>query len=294
MDIDQALDAFLAYCRVERGLSGNTILAYSNDIQSFIAWMGKPGVADITSDTLTSYISQINTSRDFAASTIRRRIASLRRFARFLSQRGYIDSDPFPRRLKAPKSVPLPKALTIGEVEQLLSAPNTSLPLGIRDRALLETLYASGMRISECCKLKLTDLDLNAGFARVDGKGGKVRICPLGDYAVEWLSKYLRDVRPGFAISSSSRRVFLSRKGELSRIQAYRLLRSYASGVGIQASVSPHTLRHSFATHLLEQGADIRVVQELLGHSRIATVEFYTRVVMSRLREVYSGAHPHG
>lgn len=294
MDIDRAMDSFIAYCRVERGLSANTILAYSTDLQHFAAWLTKPGIADISPEVLTSYVGYINTAQGLASSTVRRRIASLRRFTRFLAMRNYIDKDPFPSRLRAPRATPLPKALSIAEVEQLLAAPNTETPLGIRDRALLETLYASGMRISECCGLALADLDTNAGFARVKGKGGKVRICPLGDYAVEWLKKYLGEVRQGFKCAHSSKKVFLSRKGELSRIQAYRLLRAYASGVGITSGVSPHTLRHSFATHLLDQGADIRVVQELLGHSRIATVEFYTRVVMSRLRNVYADAHPHG
>lgn len=294
MDIDRAMDSFIAYCRVERGLSANTILAYSTDLQHFAAWLAKPGIDGITPEILTSYVGYINTSQGLASSTVRRRIASLRRFTRFLAMRSYIENDPFPSRLRAPRATPLPKALTIAEVEQLLAAPNTATSLGIRDRALLETLYASGMRISECCGLALADVDMNAGFARVKGKGGKVRICPLGDYAVEWLGKYIGEVRPGFKCAPSSKKVFLSRKGELSRIQAYRLLRAYASGVGITVGVSPHTLRHSFATHLLDQGADIRVVQELLGHSRIATVEFYTRVVMSRLRNVYSDAHPHG
>jgi integrase/recombinase XerD len=294
MELDRAIDAFLTYCRVERGLSANTILAYSRDLQGFSEWLESEGYAGITPETLTGYISHINASRAFASSTVRRRIASLRRFSRFLAMRNFAKEDPFPPRLRAPRALPLPKALTTAEVETLLAAPDIKKPLGVRDRAILETLYASGMRISECCGLTLADLDLNAGFARVRGKGGKVRICPLGDYAVEWLDKYLSEIRPAFPLAATSRLVFLSRKGELSRVQVYRLIRAYAAGAGISANVTPHTLRHSFATHLLEGGADIRVVQELLGHARIATVEFYTRILMSKLRDVYTQAHPHG
>jgi integrase/recombinase XerD len=294
MELDLAIDAFIAYCRVERGLSRNTILAYSRDLQDFAEWLEKVSVTGVTPDALTGYISHINTSRRLAPATVRRRIASLRRFTRFLESRHFVEKDPFPPRLRAPRSQPIPKALATNEVEALLAAPDTNKPLGVRDRALLETLYASGMRISECCGLTLADVDLNAGFARVHGKGGKVRICPLGDFAVEWLGKYINVIRPNQPRAISSRRVFLSRKGELSRVQAYRLVRSYAAAVGITVAVSPHMLRHSFATHLLERGADIRVVRELLGHSRIATVEFYTRVLMSKLRDVYSLAHPHG
>jgi integrase/recombinase XerD len=255
---------------------------------------GARAIAEYRHGILTGFISNINSSHRYSSSTVRRKIASLRRFSRFVAMRHFVEKDPFPQRLRAPRTLPLPKALTTEEVESLLAAPDVQKPLGVRDRALLETLYASGMRISECCGLTLADVDLNAGFARVHGKGGKVRICPLGDYAVEWLNNYLGDVRPSLPLASASHRVFLSRKGELTRVQAYRLVHSYAVAAGITANVTPHTLRHSFATHLLEGGADIRVVQELLGHARIATVEFYTRVLMSRLREVYAQAHPHG
>ncbi len=293
-ELDQAIDAFITHCRVERGLSPNTIAAYSRDLLAFQEWSQMQKLNELQPERFTTYISELNTKGDYSPATIRRRIAALRRFSGFLLARGFVDKEVFPRRLKAPRAAPLPHAITYDEIRRLLASPNTRTPLGIRDRALLETLYASGMRVSECCNLRLPDLDLNAGFARIRGKGGKVRICPLGDFAVQWLDKYLSDVRPRLKSSQHSMRVFLSRRGELSRVQAFRLVRSYATSAGITARVTPHTLRHSFATHLLENGADIRVVQELLGHSRISTVEFYTRVVMSRLREVYSRAHPHG
>ncbi len=294
MDLDQAIDAFLTHCRVERGLSRNTIDAYSRDLQGFHQWSPIEALEQLTADRFTSYVGELNTSRKYAPATVRRRIAALRRFCRFLRSRKLLEEDPFPRRLRAPKAQPLPQAISYDEITSLLATPDTSKPLGIRDRALLEALYASGMRVSECCNLRLADLDLNAGFTRVHGKGGKIRVCPLGDYAVEWLKRYLCEVRPTLPPCSRSTKVFLSRRGELSRVQVFRLVRSYAAAAGISARVTPHTLRHSFATHLLENGADIRVVQELLGHASISTVEYYTRVVMSRLREVYSRAHPHG
>ena len=294
MLLDEAIDAFLTHCRVERGLSPNTITAYARDIQAFQSWSKTTKLSDLAPGRFTAYISELNTRGDYSPATIRRRIAALRRFSRYLLIRNLLDKDVFPRRLKAPRAIPLPHAITYDEIRRLLASPDTQTQLGIRDRALLETLYASGMRVSECCNLQLPNLDLNAGFARVHGKGGKVRICPLGDFAVEWLDRYLSDVRPKLPVSQRSTKVFLSRRGELSRVQVFRLVRKYAAGAGIAARVTPHTLRHSFATHLLENGADIRVVQELLGHSRISTVEFYTRVLMSRLRQIYSKAHPHG
>jgi integrase/recombinase XerD len=294
MLLDEAIDAFLTHCRVERGLSPNTVTAYARDIQAFQSWSNMMELDDLEPARFTAYIGELNTQGDCSPATIRRRIAALRRFSRFLLIRNLINEEVFPRRLKAARAIPLPHAITYDEVRRLLASPDTQTQLGIRDRALLETLYASGMRVSECCGLSLPDLDLNAGFARVQGKGGKVRICPLGDFAVEWLDRYLSDVRLRFPTSQRSAKVFLSRRGNLSRVQVFRLVRKYAAAAGITAKVTPHTLRHSFATHLLENGADIRVVQELLGHSRISTVEFYTRVVMSRLRQVYSKAHPHG
>jgi len=293
MELDRAIEAFLTYCRVERGLSPNTVGAYANDLLAFARETGVSTVEALTPGRFTTYASDLNTSGKFATATVRRRLASLRRFSRFLQRRGFLESDPFPPRLRAPRAEILPQAITYEEVTRLLAAPDTSTPLGVRDRALLETLYASGMRISECVGLKLANLDLNAGFARVRGKGGKVRVCPLGDYAVDWLRRYLNEVRPRLHQPQRSSVVFLSRRGELSRVHAFRLVRRYAAAAGITANVTPHTLRHSFATHLLDNGADIRVVQELLGHARIATVEFYTRVVASKLRSVYDRTHPH-
>ena len=292
--LDEAVDAFLTHCRVGRGLSPNTVTAYARDIQAFQAWSQITKLSDLAPGRFTAYISELNSRNEYSPATIRRRIAALRRFSRFLLIRNLIDEEVFPRRLKAPRTMPLPHAITYDEIRLLLASPNTQTLLGVRDRALLETLYASGMRVSECCSLNLPDMDLNAGFARVHGKGGKVRICPLGDFAVEWLNRYLSDVRLRLPACQRSTKVFLSRRGDLSRVQVFRLVRKYAAAAGITAKVTPHTLRHSFATHLLENGADIRVVQELLGHSRISTVEFYTRVVMSRLRQVYAKAHPHG
>jgi len=293
MQLDRAFDAFLTSCRVERGLSRHTVEAYARDLSRLAERLGAADLSALTPQALSEHIGELNTSGKYAPATVRRHIATLRCFCRYLHRRRLLPHNPFPPHLRAPRSSPLPQAISYAEVQRLLSTPDTRRLLGVRDRALLETLYASGMRVSECCGLELADLDLDAGFARVRGKGGKVRLCPLGDYAVEWLRRYLAETRTALPPSARSSKVFLSRRGELSRVHAFRLVRAYAAGAGITVRVTPHTLRHSFATHLLENGADIRVVQELLGHASISTVEFYTRVVTSKLRQVYTKAHPH-
>jgi integrase/recombinase XerD len=292
MELDRAIDAFLTYCRVERGLSPNTVDAYANDILAFARETGVSSVEALTPERFITYASDLNTNGKLATATVRRRLASLRRFGRFLQRRGFLDSDPFPPRLRAPRAEILPQAITYEEVTRLLAAPDTTSLLGVRDRALLETLYASGMRISECVGLKLANLDLTAGFARVHGKGGKVRVCPLGDYAVDWLRRYLNEVRPKLHQPQRSLVVFLSRRGELSRVQAFRLVRRYAAAAGITANVTPHTLRHSFATHMLRGGMPLRHVQEMLGHANISTTQVYTHLTSEHVREVYEKAHP--
>jgi len=300
MELDRAIDRFLVHCRVERGMSENTLSAYASDLRFFAQWLEAREVSDrlprmehLTSDAITAYVGELNAERRFAPGTVRRRIASLRSLLKFLLREGVLKANPFPRRLRAPAATLLPKSLSVEEVERLLEAASDDTPLGIRDRALLEVLYATGMRVSECLGLALSDLELGSGLLRVRGKGGKYRLLPLGDESVDWLRRYLAESRPRLVKSRRERHLFLGRRGPLSRVQVARIVKRYALAVGLSASVSPHTLRHCFATHMLERGADIRVVQELLGHSRLATVEVYTRVTMKHLREVYDRAHPH-
>lgn len=308
--MEQAIDRFLKHLSVEAGASINTISAYSSDLQAFISIMNVEKPSEISRELILNYIERLNANECYKPATLKRRIASLRSFCNFLIREGFLDQAVFPKKLGALRVELIPKALSYEEVERLILAPDTSKPVGIRDRAILEVLYASGIRVSECASLCIADLNLERGFLRVRGKGGKVRIAPLGDYAVYWLSRYLKDVRPGYLrakayksqanirVSSpklgiQSANLFLGRKGPLSRIQIYRIVQGYALKAGIKDKVTPHILRHSFATHLLENGADIRVVQELLGHASISTVEIYTRVTMKHLREVYEKAHPH-
>jgi len=308
--VEQAIDRFLKHLSVELGASANTISAYSSDLQAFISAMNVEKLSEVRREIILNYIERLNASGSCKPATLKRRIASLRSFCNFLIREGLLEQGVFPKKVGALRVELIPKALSYEEIERLILAPDTSKPIGIRDRAILEVLYASGIRVSECASLCVADLNLERGFLRVRGKGGKVRVAPLGDYALYWLSRYVKDVRPAYLGAKSSksragtkassaklgidsRRVFLGRKGALSRVQIYRIVRGYALRAGIKGKVTPHTLRHSFATHLLENGADIRVVQELLGHASISTVEIYTRVTMKHLREVYEKAHPH-
>jgi len=298
-DLDAAIDRFLIHCRVERGMSENTIASYAADLRDFADWLEArdspkrpPRVRELTSELITAYVGELNAQARFSPATVRRRIASLRSLAKFLTREGMLAANPFPSRLRAPATTLLPKALGVEEVEQLVEAASGDTPLGVRDRALLEVLYATGIRVSECVSLSVSDVEMGGGLMRVRGKGGKYRLVPMGDEAVDWLRRYVREVRPKLA-RKRTRRLFLGTRGALSRVQVGRIVKRYALAAGLSARVSPHTLRHCFATHMLERGADIRVVQELLGHSRLATVEVYTRVTMQHLREVYERAHPH-
>ncbi len=300
MDIFRALDRFADSLRVEAGASSLTISAYASDLQKFLEASGIDDTRQIKGEVVTDFVGRINKDRNLSTATVRRRIASLRSFCKFLVKEGIIRENPFPKGIRARRAVAVPKALTREEVERLLDAPDTESPMGIRDRAILEVLYASGIRVSECAGLKISDVDLDRGLVRVRGKGAKFRVALLGDYAVYWLRSYLSEVRPTLSRNKRKPRkresvgvLFLGRKGGLSRVQIYRIIKGYALKAGIKGAVTPHVLRHSFATHLLENGADIRVVQELLGHANISTVEIYTKVTMKHLRETYDRAHPH-
>lgn len=306
MDLYQAIDRFLIHCRVERGMAANTISAYAADLRFFVQWIeerrdgespsraGLPAESgELTAELITSYVGELNAERRFAASTVRRRVASLRSFLRFLTREGILEANPFPPRLRAPAAMPLPKALSYDEVVRLLEAASGDTPMGLRDRALMELLYATGMRVSECLSLSVSDVELGSGLLRVRGKGGKYRLLPMGDDSADWLRRYVNESRPKLVRRKRERHLFPGRRGPLSRVQVGRIVKRYALAAGLSAGVSPHTLRHCFATHMLERGADIRVVQELLGHSQLGTVEVYTRVTMKHLREVYDHAHPH-
>ncbi|MGN7862900.1 site-specific tyrosine recombinase XerD [Microbacterium sp. 22303] len=297
MQLDRALDAYLRHVTIERGLAGHTLAAYRRDLDGYLTWLGAQGITDteaITAETVAAFVAERASSEPPpAASSLARLQSSVRGWHRFLAREGIADADPS-ARLRPPKQPRrLPKALTIDQVERLLGAPSAEDPIGVRDRALLELLYATGARVSEAVSLDVDDL-AHGELLRLRGKGSKERIVPVGSYARAAVDAYLTRVRPALAAKGrASAKLFLGARGApLSRQSAWLIIRAAAEGAKITAEVSPHTLRHSFATHLLQGGADVRVVQELLGHASVATTQIYTHVSVDTLRDVYVTAHP--
>lgn len=304
--LDGWIDEFISYIRFEKGLAENTVAAYRRDL---LVWRGfcasaRIDPAKVTPDHLTSYLERLRAGRPPAAkplspSSVARHVVSLRGLYRFLTREGRVGSDPT-ATLGVPKQPrSLPKAIPLEDIERLIELPNVDL-LGRRDRAILEVLYGTGLRISELAALDVDDVDITEGAVVVRaGKGNKARVVPMGRQARRALGDYLSITRPELAKKRTARAtgahaaLFLNaRGGRLSRQGCWKILKGYARTAGIEARVSPHTLRHSFATHMLDAGADIRVVQELLGHASLATTQVYTLVSDQRLREVYLTSHP--
>jgi integrase/recombinase XerD len=295
---DLLLD-FLAYLELERGLSRNTLEAYRSDLQQYGEFLARRGVdplAVVPAD-LASFVSELADGREgrpaVAPATLQRKIACLRSFYRHLRRDGILDHDPT-SELRAPRSRQrLPKVLSRDEVARLLQQPRGSSPAAIRDRALLETMYACGLRASEAIGLELSDVDLEAGILRARGKGSKERIVPIGSKAIESLNAYLEKARPRLVGDRDQPRVFVNlRGGGLSRQGLYKIVQGHARSAGLEQRMSPHTLRHTFATHLLAGGCDLRSLQEMLGHADIGTTQVYTHLSADRLRDVYFDAHP--
>jgi len=292
------LGPFLHYLMAECGVSPNTLAAYRADTACFIRWRKEhaPGpLAKVEIATLTGYVDHL-TQSGLAASSIGRHLASLSTFFRFLIFEGKLTEN-VAKLLIAPTVWDrLPSVLGPAAVERLIEAPTPSTRLGRRDRAAIETLYATGCRASEVVGLRPRDLDLQRGTARCVGKGDKERLVPLGSRARQALEAYLKDDRPSLvAHHPETEVIFVARSGRpLSRVGLWRIVKTHARAAGLPESISPHTLRHSFATHMLAGGADLRVVQEMLGHVSIATTQIYTRVELSRLREVHARFHPRG
>ncbi|MEV7633149.1 site-specific tyrosine recombinase XerD [Microbacterium sp. NPDC089318] len=297
MRLDRALDAYLRHVTIERGLSEHTVVAYRRDLAIYVGWLAERGVETtdaIDPRTVSAFIAdRAGSEPPPAATSLARLQSAVRGWHRFLVREG-IESDDPTGRLRPPKAPQrLPKALTIDQVERLLAAPSGDEPIGMRDRALLELLYATGARVSEAVSLDVDDLAYG-DVLRLRGKGDKERIVPVGSYARAAVDAYLTRVRPGLAAKgSATARLFLGARGApLSRQSAWLVIRAAAERAQITAEVSPHTLRHSFATHLLQGGADVRVVQELLGHASVATTQIYTHVSVDALRDVYATSHP--
>jgi integrase/recombinase XerD len=297
-ELSALYDEFLGYLAVERGASPHTIDAYRRDLAVYTAFLAGRGVTapdDVTRSDVVAYISVLR-DRDLAPSSVERKVASAKSFHKFLVREGITENHPT-ASLPLPK-VPkrLPKVVSIADVERMLSQPFPDGPAGLRDRAILEVLYGCGLRVSELTGLDLTDIDLADGFLRVFGKGSKERVVPIAGAAFRTLSEYLSHGRPFLRPKSSSARqdpaaVFLNQRGgRMTRQTIFTTVRSYAGRVGLE--MHPHTLRHSFATHMLEGGADLRSLQDMLGHSDISTTQVYTHVDRSHLREEYLSTHP--
>lgn len=297
MLLDRALERYLRHVTIERGLAAHTLAAYRRDLDAYVAWLSARGIDDtaqIDAAAISAFIAERSSAIPMpAASSIARLQSSVRGWHRFLVREG-IDADDPSARLRPPKlGRTLPKALTIDQVERLLAAPSPDEASGIRDRALLELLYATGARVSEAVSLDVDDL-AHGEILRLRGKGAKERIVPIGSYARAAVDAYLTRVRPELAARGrASAKLFLGVRGApLSRQSAWLILRDAAEKAQISVDVSPHTLRHSFATHLLQGGADVRVVQELLGHASVATTQIYTHVTVDALRDAYLTSHP--
>lgn len=291
-----ALEDYIHFLKVERQLAVNTITSYTRDLNDYIDFAESENLESIdgiTRETILAYL-QLMYEQGKSARTVSRHISSIRSFHQFLLREKVTINDPTVH-LELPKiEQKLPRVLSMDEVGQLIDAPDQSKPQGVRDNALLEILYGTGMRVSELIGLDLDDLHLTMGFVRIFGKGGKERIVPLGNKAIESCTQYVNEARPRFiAKQGTNDALFLNmRGGRLTRQGCWKLLKGHALAANLQKKLTPHILRHSFATHLIENGADIRAVQEMLGHADIATTQIYTHVSRSRLKEVYGQFHP--
>lgn len=293
--MNEWIHRFIDYLSVERGLSANTLESYQRDLQAFsiyIQHVQPAQLAELRHSHISLYLAQLHRAGR-ANSTISRNLASLRSFFHFLVKEGVLDQDPT-SHVETPKiEKRLPRVLTMEEIERLLSVPEPHSPIGLRDQAMLELLYATGIRVSELVSIRLSDLNLAAGFLRCMGKGSKERIIPVGEIAQRALNAYLKYGRNAFVRETTDDALFLNHHGgQMSRQGFWKILKKHALEAGIKKDITPHTLRHSFATHLLERGADLRAVQEMLGHADISTTQIYTHVTRGRLKEVYATAHP--
>jgi len=291
--VDEFLDRYVTY---ERGLTANTRTAYAADLAQFAGFLRRRRIDQVNSirrQDVTDYLME-QRKRGLSARSVSRHLAAIRMFCRFLQREKMLAAD-VTQTIDSPKLWRLlPHTLDYHEVERLLASPPTHTNLGLRDRTILEFMYATGLRVSEVAKITLNEVNLEAGFLRTTGKGGKERIVPVGKQAVDCLKRYLAEARPAFAGNGRNRpEVFLSTRGTaLNRKTIWHLIKKHAHAAGITKNISPHTLRHSFATHLLDNGGDLRVIQEMLGHADIATTQIYTHIDQRRLKDTHYRFHP--
>lgn len=293
--MDVEIQQFLDWLVVERGLSNHTITSYSRDLVQFADFAARRGVTNsenIDEKLILGFLSHLKRGR-YAAASVARKLSAIRSFLKFLVSERVINNNPLALVTFSRPARRLPKSLDVAEVAKLLSAPDVRTTLGLRDKAMLETLYATGLRVSELIALRTSDINLDRGFVRCIGKGGKERLVPLGEIASHCIALYISGARDRLAGGRCTEYLFLTSQGRpMSRVMFWKIIKKYARAAGITKGITPHTLRHSFATHLLERGADLRSLQEMLGHASIATTQIYTHVSRDHLREVYRESHP--
>ncbi len=290
----EQIDRFLDVLWMERGVSDNTLTAYRSDLQKYVLWLDKNN-CEMTAAQESDLRNYLSSMQGRTARTMARHLSSIKRLYSYLVREGIMKHDPS-ARVEAPKiGRQLPISLTETEVEELLNAPDIGTPLGLRDKTMLEILYASGLRVSELISLQTGQVNLRQGVVRVMGKGSKERLVPLGEESIEWLTRYQQSARIELLGKNISDALFPTKRGEVMSRQAFwYLIKRYAVVAGINKAISPHVLRHAFATHLLNHGADLRVVQMLLGHSDISTTQIYTHVARERLKNLHAEHHPRG
>ena len=289
---DHNLGSFFTFLYVDKGLSKNTVDAYKNDLKDFLSWLNKINIQDykkVTETEINEYVAHLF-KNGLKSSSVNRKISTLKSFYLFLIKKKLISLSPLSEVITPKKEQYLPSSMSEDEVEQLLQSPNIELDIEIRDKAMIEMLYATGMRISELINLKMIDIDIERSVLKVLGKGSKERLVPFGEKASDSLSYYLKKRK-----KSSAKEVFLSNRGKkMTRTGFWQRIKIYLSREGLKDTISPHTLRHAFATHLLNRGADLRSVQLLLGHSDLSTTQIYTHIAKQRLGEVLKKHHPRG
>lgn len=296
--MEEFLKEYLTILRFEKNLSDNTINSYQNDIHKFLTFCMDNNITDlneVTAEHLSKYFElQRKEGKDSATSA--RYMSSIKGFFEYLLDNNYVEVNPTEKLSSVKKSRKLPPVLSVQEIEMILNSPNTNDLIGLRDKAILELFYSSGLRVSELINLKISDLFFNDEVIRVFGKGSKERVVPIGSSAIKWVSEYLLKVRPSLEKKNKSQNyVFLNKRGsKLSRMWIWKIVEKYSKKAGIEKEIHPHTFRHSFATHLLEGGADLRAVQEMLGHADISTTQIYTHINRDYIKQVHKDHHPRG
>ncbi len=295
-DFRQHVELLIEYLVVERGLADNTIEAYQRDLEQYADYLrgrGYESFAEAQRSDVQDYLQRLRRQRGWSRTTLARKLASLRQMHRFLIREQLADTDPT-ANIKAPQPAErLPEVLSIKQCQALLDAPDQSTPAGLRDAAMLGLMYATGLRVTELVGLRIHDINFEEGILRAQGKGGKQRLVPVAPQVLQLIQDYLTTARQGFVQDESEDALFLSRRGRpMSRTRFWQILKQYVREAGVPPDTSPHTLRHSFATHLLSGGADLRAIQEMLGHASLSTTEVYTHLSPEGLRETYDQTHP--